>query len=132
MSKNTIKSLAPIELQAFHETSSFVNKSGKTIPLNTSVGKVKLFLKSGTTEEQKALILSCISNGKVGINPTFRPSVFSMSAETYVDGHGKTSVLTEFAQPITFMPPRDDEGDAPVKADTPSVDDLIAGVMDNG
>jgi|TARA_R110000744_G_scaffold70474_1_gene142489 hypothetical protein len=132
MSKNTIKSLAPIVMPAFHETSSFVNKSGKTIPLNTGVGKVKIFLKEGTTEEQKALILSCIANGKVGINPTFRPSVYSTQAKTWVDGHGQTTVLTEFAQPITFMPSRDDEDDAPVKADTPSVDDLIAGVMDNG
>tara|TARA_R110002050_G_scaffold225768_1_gene361665 strand:- start:52 stop:450 length:399 start_codon:yes stop_codon:yes gene_type:complete len=132
MSKNTIKSLAPIELQAFHETSSFVNENGETIALTTGVGKVKLFLKKGTTEEQKALILSCIANGKVGINPTFRPSTYTTSAETWVDGKGKVSVLTEFAQPITFMPPKADKADKAVKADTPSVADLVAGVMDNG
>ena len=52
MSKNTIKSLAPIVMPAFHETSSFVNENGETIALTTETGFVKLFLKKGTTEEQ--------------------------------------------------------------------------------
>ena len=97
--------ITPVEMPGMQQIGTYIDKNGERQAKHATIGAVKLFFKSGTSQDLIDAFTAALSNGIVELKADYSPATYQAQEFIYnskVKGNWQ-SVLSKAVYPIKFF-----------------------------